>query len=100
MDKQLLRQHSEEESEWSDGESDTELGKYLKLSQEFERQACSQSRHGRLNDDQEREARLMLQHKTIELSWLLSHLKRDKTTGKLRVLTSVKDYPQSPELYS
>ena len=30
----------------------------LKLSQEFERQVCLQSRRGRLNDDQEREARL------------------------------------------
>ena len=52
---QLLRHHSEEESDWSDGESETELGK---LSQESERQACLQSRRGRLNDDQEREARL------------------------------------------
>ena len=52
---QLLRYHSEEESDWSDGESETELGK---LSQESERQACLQSRRGRLNDDQEREARL------------------------------------------
>ena len=40
-----------------------------------------QEERGRLNDNQEREARLKkftLKHRTIEISWLLIHLKRDK----------------------
>ena len=73
---QLLRHHSEEESDWSDGESETKL----KLSQEFERQACLQSRHDKLNDNQEREVRL--KHSTIEISWLLIHQTRE-AAGKL-----------------
>ena len=56
MAEQLLRHHSEEDSDRSDGE--IELGKQLKTSQEFKRQACLQSGRGRLNDDHEREATL------------------------------------------
>ena len=43
-----------------------------------------------LNDEPVRKARL--EHSTVETSWLLSHLKRDKP-GYL----SVKDWPQRPE---
>ena len=61
--------------------------KELKLSQEFERQACLQSRRGRLKDDQEREARL----KQSLCSMLLSHLKRDKA-GHREVMSANQRY--------
>ena len=46
-----------------------------------------------LNDEPVREARL--EHSTVETSWLLSHLKRDKPG--YREIMSVKDWPQRPE---
>ena len=47
----------------------------------------------RLNDKPVREARL--EHSTVETSWLLSHLKRDKPGH--RDIMSVKDLPRRPE---